>query len=272
MGTVSFVYSADAAIALEFTFNFDEGTASDVVSGFEEAGQLWSSFLDDEANVEIDIQFADLDSPSLGFFQPERVSYDYSAAKTALLNDQSSTDDAIAFSSLDNHSDFDLLVDFDLLINGTSNNPNGTGSLTPYIDNDGDCNNRSIRMTTANAKALGLSPTHVPTCGLMPTNQAGSIDGTIILNSNFNWDFDVSDGIDDSSYDFVGVAAQGIAVMMGFISGVDVLDFNVPQVINGQNFYYEDGLFPFVSTLDLFRYSREKHRGRGHRLDDGSHE
>lgn len=257
LGVIGAVCSPVAASALEFNFGFEEGTSSDVISGFNQAGQLWSSILKDDINVNINIEFRNIDSPSLGFFQPERVSYDYSNIKSALFSDQTSADDAIAYNTLDSHSDFDLLVDFDLLLNGTSNNPNGVGSLEPYVDDDGDCNNRSIRMTTANAKALGLSNSNTPVCGLAsPNRTSASSDGRIILNSNFNWDFDASNGIDAQSYDFVGVAAQGIAVTMGFISGVDVLDFNVPQVTNGQNFYYEDGLFPFVSTMDLFRYSQ----------------
>lgn len=258
VGVIGATCSAGAASALEFNFGFDEGTSPNVIAGFHEAGQLWSSIVSDDIDVNVNVQFRDIDSPSLGFFQPERVSYDYDGVKSALLADQTSTDDAIANNTLASHSDFDLLVDFDLFLNGTSNNPNGVGSLTPYIDDDGDCNNRSIRMTTANAKALGLSNSNVPVCGLAsPTRTGASPDGTIVLNSNFNWDFDVSDGIDAQSYDFVGVSAQGLAVMMGFISGVDVLDFNVPQIVDGQSFYYEDGLFPFVSTMDLFRYSQD---------------
>lgn len=257
LGAFGAVCSADVASALEFNFGFSEDTPSDVISGFNQAGQLWSSILKDDVDVNINVEFRDVNSPSLGFFQPQRVSYDYSDIKSALFSDQTSTDDAIAYNTLASNSDFGLLVDFDLLLNGTSNNPNGVGSLVPYVDDDGDCNNRSIRITTANAKALGLSNSNAPLCGLASSNRTSSSpDGTIILNSNFSWDFDTSNGIDAQSFDFIGVAAQGIAVTLGFISGVDVLDFNVPQTINGQNFYYDDGLFPFVSTMDLFRYSQ----------------
>lgn len=258
LGAVGAIGSVDAANAVEFNFGFAEGTSPDVVAGFEQAGQLWSSILQDDVEVNLNVAFSNINAQSLGFFEPQRVSYDYSDVQSALFSDQMSADDAIAYNTLASHADFDLLVDFDLLLNGTSNNPNGTGSLDSYVDSDGDCNNRSIRMTTANAKALGLSTSNSPVCGLTsPSRDSDSPDGTILLNSNFSWDFDVSDGVDAQSYDFVGVAAQGIAVMMGFISGVDVLDFNVPQVVDGQNVYYEDSLFPFVSTMDLFRYSEE---------------
>ncbi|MGB3494319.1 MAG: NF038122 family metalloprotease [Elainellaceae cyanobacterium] len=258
VGAVGAICSADAASALEFNFGFAEGTSPDVITGFEQAGHLWSSILSDDIEVNLNVEFRDINSPSLGFFEPQRVSYDYSEVQSALFSDQTSADDATAYNTLALHSDFDLLVDFDLLLNGTSNNPNGAGSLNPYIDNDGDCNNSSIRMTTANAKALGLSTSNIPNCGLTsPSRDSNSPDGTILLNSNFSWDFDVSDGIDAQNYDFVGVAAQGVGVIMGFISGVDVLDFNVPQVTNSQNTYFEDSLFPFVSPMDLFRYSEE---------------
>ena len=244
--------------AVEFNFGFAEGTSEDVINGFNQAGALWSSVLTDDTTVNLDVQFGALNSPSLGRFSPTRVNVGYQDLVRALDADASSSSDAIATQNLPNSGDFDLLVDpeLSLLINGTQNNPNGAGSLTPYLDADGDCNNRSIRLTSANAKALGLPTTGTRNCAPSSFNASTtSSDGTLQLNSLFPWDFDRSDGIAPNAFDFVGVAAQGIGTALGFISGVDVLDFNTPLVSDGEEFFFNDNQFPFVSTVDLFRFS-----------------
>ena len=56
-----------------------------------------------------------------------------------------------------------------LYINGTSNNPNGSGSLAPYLDNNGSTNN--------------TTPDHAGT------------DASITFNSSFSFDFNPADGI-----------------------------------------------------------------------------
>src|SRR5262249_31318615 len=56
------------------------------------------------------------------------------------------------------------------------------------------------------------------------------------------------------SYDFVGAATHEIGHALGFISGVDELDFADLFYFFGDPLPTDDEL-PYVSTLDLFRYS-----------------
>jgi hypothetical protein len=49
----------------------------------------------------------------------------------------------------------------------------------------------------------------------------------------------------------MGVVAHEVGHLLGFVSGVDVLDGNSPPV-NGP---FNDNQFTFLSTLDLYRYS-----------------
>jgi hypothetical protein len=129
-----------------------------------------------------------------------------------------------------------------MLLNGTANNPNGVGSRTPYVDNDGDANNRTIRATTANARALGLSVTY--------GTGDNSFDALIALNNRSPFDFDPSDGITADAYDFVGIATHEIGHALGFISGVNVLDS-----FNASGNYQTDDQLTYVSPVDLFRYT-----------------
>lgn len=138
---------------------------------------------------------------------------------------------------------------FGMLLNRTSNNPNGSGSATPTMS------------TTTVTPTIGrfASPTPKPRhLGLTPTGAvvgacATICDASIRFNAGvFTFDFDPTDGISAGAFDFVGVATHEIGHALGFISGVRKrLDINSPPV-NGP---FSDHQFTYVSGLDLFRYS-----------------
>jgi hypothetical protein len=151
-----------------------------------------------------------------------------------MINDATSADDLSSTVALQAGPAINMLI------NRTSNNPNGSGSATPYFDNNGNANNTTIRLSRANHKALGLRAGN---------NTAN--DGSITFSTNFAFDFDPSDGISPGQMDFVGVATHEIGHLLGFFSGVDILDGNSPPV--GGPFL--DSQFTYVNTLDLFRFS-----------------
>lgn len=128
-----------------------------------------------------------------------------------------------------------------VLMNGTNVNPAGVGNAATFLDNDCDANNSTIRMTLANARALGL---YAPAGGL--------VDGNISFSSGFAsiFDFNRGDGIGAGMIDFVGVAAHEIGHALGFISGVDILDLN--RTVNAP-----DSAFTYISPTDVFRCSPE---------------
>lgn len=220
--------------ALEFEFDPEPGMDQRAINGFEAAGALWAARFDDPVTVHIDIGFRSLSPGVLAETGSERVTVDYDDLLDALEADRTSADDAAAGASLPAGPAFRMLL------NRTSDSPQGSGSATPFLDDDGDANNLRVRLTRANAKAIGLVAAADP-----------GLDARITFSSDFNWDFDSGDGTRANHFDFVLVAAHEIGHMLGFTSGVDILDGNSPP-IRGP---FPDAGFPFVSGKDLFRFS-----------------
>lgn len=225
-----------AAHALTFNFTAASETSAEAINGFNTAGNLWSSLFIDNVTVNINIGYQPLGSRTLAQASSIQGLTSYTNIRSVLSADITSVDDTTAFSNLQSNPALNLLFNY------TSDNPNGSGSSTPYLDNDGDANNTNIRLTTANAKALGLLSSNNP-----------NTDASITFNSDFTFDFDRSDGISAEAFDFIGIAAHEIGHTLGFISGVDVLDNNSPR----SDTFLPDNAFTFVSTLDLYRYSTD---------------
>jgi PEP-CTERM motif len=230
-----------ATAAPVFNFQFTPGTSAQAQQGFIAAATRWSNLLADDVTVNLTVGFNPLDPNVLGQAQSARQAYSYSTFRNALVGDITSAFDTTATASLAAGNSFGMLL------NRTSNNPNGAGSATPYLDNDGDASNTVVRITTAEAKAIGLA-----TVGQVLSGCIGACDAFIQFNSDFTFDFNPNDGVSPTAFDFVGVAAHEIGHALGFVSGVDVLDYNsTPPDL------YPDDEFTYVSGLDMFRYSAE---------------
>ncbi len=211
--------------ALTFNFTSASGNVTpDVVNGFQQAGALWSSLLSDNVTVNVSIDYLHLGGNTLGQAGSYQGTVSYSAFYAALNADRTSADDIAAVSSLSNSSTFNRLINY------TSNNPNGAGSLTAYTDNP----NNTITINTANAHALGLYGGYT------------GLDAEIIFSSDYAWDFNRSDGISAGQYDFIGVAAHEIGHALGFTSSIDELD-NSGGTQTASSFT--------ATPLDLFRFS-----------------
>jgi uncharacterized repeat protein (TIGR01451 family) len=220
--------------ALDFVFTPEPGTAQEAIDGFVAAGQLWSDLFDDDITVNIRIGFRSLDPGVLGSTSSQRTVVTYQQFVDALTADQTSADDTAAIGSLKPPTAFRMLL------NRTSDSPQGSGSANPFLDADGDNNNTAVRLTRANAKALGL----------VAADDA-ALDASIAFSSDFNWDFEPADGTLANHFNFVQVAAHEIGHMLGFTSGVDILDTNSPP----QGGPFSDIAFTWVNSKDLFRYS-----------------
>ena len=272
--------------ALTFNFNPASGTSQQAIDGFTAAGALWSAKLTNNVNVNIDINFATLGTNILAQASSTRQNFNYNNVYTALSIGQTSTDDRAAIASLP-------IGSFNMLLNRTSTNPNGSGSATPYLDANGSANNSNINISQANAKALGLingatapimsnilmargnngviiGPNITTVAGgstvinqIVPQNSAittvlaTGADASITFSNQYTYTFDFNRNgtIAANSYDFVGLATHEIGHALGFTSGVDVLDVNSPPT----KLFTEDQL-AYVNTLDLFRYSTDSQK------------
>jgi len=177
--------SPRASAQLTFNITNQGGATAQMMTGFQQAAAIWSSVLNDPVTINIKVNAAALQTGQIGatsaFFDP----YAYSSVRNALISDRTSARDISSTNALQSGSSFTMLI------NRTKNNPNGVVSATPYFDTGaggpGDLgaeNNNTIRLTSANAKALGL----------IAGDLAGS-DGTITFSTLKSYDFDRSNGI-----------------------------------------------------------------------------
>jgi hypothetical protein len=229
---------SQAAHALTFNFTFLPSSTAQANQGFIDAGARWSALFTDNITLNMTVGTSALGAGILASTGSARTTYSFNTFKTALAGDATSADDITAVANMPAGSSFGVLI------NRTSDNPNGAASATPYVDNNADANNTSVRLTTSNAKALGLTPT-----ASVVGNCTTACDASISFGNAFTWDYNPNDGITPGAYDFVGIATHELGHALGFVSGVDTLDNN------GNPPGFPASAFTFVSSLDLFRYS-----------------
>ncbi|REJ65086.1 MAG: hypothetical protein DWQ31_19545 [Planctomycetota bacterium] len=202
--------------------------ALDVIGAFGDAGDLWSAIFDDDITINVDIDFDNLGAGILGSTGNVTAQSNFAPTKTALINDVTSADDAMAVANFQPGTSLDMLT-----------NDNSTTASPVIRDNDGSANNFALDVPRANLKALGILAGNDP-----------ASDGSISFSNLFSWDFDQTPS--GGEFDLIGVAAHEIGHLMGFVSGVDVVD-----ITGGVGPFAPTALdnFRVFSVLDLYRYS-----------------
>lgn len=227
-----------SAQAVNFTFRdvSQNGPMSpEQLGAFQAAANYWSSKLTDNVTVYIDIAFDTLGPNILGGTSSTFTTSTYASIRSQLVADSKTARDASAVANLQAGPALTFLA------------TQGFGGSR--FDNDGSVNNTLLGLTTANAKAMGYA---------IGTNVANP-DANITFASGFAGDFVYTraGGVPSDKIDFITVAEHEIGHALGFVSGVDDIDFCLgPQnqcgLPNTGNRFEGDWWY---EPLDLFRYS-----------------
>lgn len=240
LATAAAAAALPSAHALTFNFTDVGATPMDArfYQAFQAAGQYWSGLISDPVTINLEVSFAALPSGVLGSTSSNYVGYGYANVRTALVGDATTATDASAVANLQAGPSLSFRA------NGPSPAPGQP--LPSYFDNDGSLNNSTLAMTQANAKAIGL----------LPGNAAGA-DAVITFATGFIPSFVTgrTGSVPAGMLDFDTVARHEIAHVLGFTSGVDIVDFcaaaSNPCGLGAAGFNDQTWFMP----LDLFRYS-----------------
>ncbi|MBI5789379.1 MAG: PEP-CTERM sorting domain-containing protein [Candidatus Schekmanbacteria bacterium] len=249
----SAVCSNAEALKIEYTATNANPTQ---IAAFEKAAQIWETKLKNPVTVQIDVDFSPLQNgviggtwPSLwyaGFYATEnsanylqRLELDQSSFLSWGINSNNRVSGQGSnglFAAEDSGSLIEQLAlgqtsaNDALAVSYLNTLPKNNSNLEWY-SNDVLYASNLIIGTSANLKALGYS------------GFTGS-DASMTFNSNFSFDYNPDDGINQTKVDFVGVATHEIGHALGFLS---IVDYNA---------YLNRAANPFPPTvLDLYRHS-----------------
>lgn len=212
--------------------------------GFRIAASYWGSILTNNATINLGVGTASLASGIIGSTGSTRVDYSLStwASQVNATRSGSQIDQSVVLPTLTNGG-------ASFITNGTTGANDDTRKLQ-YINGTSD-SSRTLYLNSSVVKAIGGTATNV---------NANSIDGNVQFSTNFNFDFDPTDGITANTFDFIGVAIHEIGHALGFVSGVDFLDVYGLGNANNPNagtLGYSLQDTSIYSALDMFRYSAD---------------
>ena len=206
------------------------------LGAFQTAANYWSGKLTDNVTVYVNIAFSDLGPNILGSTGSSSTTINYSTLRGLMAADAKSATDALAVASLPTGSSLSFYAT--------------QGDLSTRFDNDGSTNNKLLGINTANLKALGIDP----------GTSAASPDARIEFANGFASSFAfsrVNGHVPNNKVDFITVAEHEIGHALGFVSGVDDIDYCVGHPtdcgLNGSANQFEGDWWYY--PLDMFRYS-----------------
>ena len=214
---------------MEINFIYDPNVSLEQMIGYEISSIIWGQLFTDDTKVNILAQGSDqLDANVIGGAVPEFHEQHYALFLQYYEADITSAEDQAAFDALQEGNTIDFLLNGDLV--------------------DG---NTKLKLTTALAKALGMEEAISLERYLLDQSE-DFIDGTIMMNQNFAWDFNYLRNSEaaENTLDFMSVALHETGHILGFTSS---LDFSLQE----ETLYSGRTELSNFSPLDLFRFSAE---------------
>jgi VCBS repeat-containing protein len=202
-------------LAFNIFINAGAGLAanSSALVAFERAAQAWETHINDDITVTIDADLANLGSPNvIGQTGSVLLQGGYNTIRNQMVADAADEADDSIVSLLPTAASASFLLPAGFGLNGL------------------------LIGSKAALKAVGFSNLD---------QDFGTSDAEITFNSQFQFDFDNSNGVTSNTMDFETVAIHEIGHALGFISQVDAVDYS--SAINSPT-----NVAP--GMLDLFRF------------------
>ncbi|WP_375422514.1 NF038122 family metalloprotease [uncultured Sphingomonas sp.] len=219
-------------------------TGSPAEQGFKIAALYWGSVLTNDVQINFKVGFERLARNVIG--QAGSTSMDYSVAEWESLIGETKSN-----SLLDRTATLNLPM---------LNSSGGATFITNGTDADGNDDTRVkalVRGDTVSSRTLYANTSVLKAIGAID-GSGTDIDGDVTFSSAFAFDFDPSDGIDRDTFDFIGTAIHEFGHALGFVSGVDDMDyFARPNGPERGTLGYSRNDTSIYTPLDMFRYSRD---------------
>lgn len=240
----------------------DQGGATNTpaAQGFAIAAAYWSSVLTNNITIRLGVSYAALAPGVIGSTGSSGMDYTVAAWEAGVnaTKSNSAVDANIVLPTLStgNTNNSGAIA---FITNGPASGAQagGTGINTATFRYDNSTsgtnsvNNKVLYLNTANVKAIGGTAVYDPT-------NTQQLDGEVQFSSNFAFDFDPTNGVTAGTFDFIGVAIHEIGHALGFVSGVDYLDyFGTPNGDGIDNAGFNFNSTSIYSALDMFRYSMD---------------